>query len=132
VGDDRLGVAADSRVQHLLVVRIVELGTDLKINDRLFDEAGEEQEEAVDLGISIAMDFGMDRTLEHGLVLEVETGGGNHLKAALKCEVEKTATGPCGAAEGGDENRGVEDEAHGEKGIAVRSISTPLLCNRDA
>lgn len=78
----------------------------------LLSKPREQQQEAIYFVVAVSVNFRVCGTLEYRFVFEEESRSGDHVDPALKDEVQDATARALAAAEGFDEDGGVEDDAH--------------------
>ncbi len=115
VGNDCVGSATNGGLQDQFIIRVVELRTPSVVDRRLVDVPSKKQEESVDLLVRESVNVSVDRTFEDCFVFKEKGRRGNKLKPVLRDETQEVSASPVRAAEGGDEDGCVEDEAYGRR-----------------
>ena len=96
----------------MFIIGIGELRTPGVVQVYLLCKVCKKDQEAVYLRRCEAVHFPMLWTFQDRFVFEVDRRGYQRNESLLECKRKQTATATMAAAEGGDEDGGVENEAH--------------------
>jgi len=117
-----LGVAIDSGLQHHFVVRVCELRPPLVVHAHRFDQSCEAANCVFQKIVRKGLGLTLAGSFENGLIFKQESCSGNSGIATVPQEFKETEAGSGTAAEGGDDDAGIEDETHGVSLLDVAPV----------
>ncbi len=126
MGDDGIRYAVYRSLQNKFIVGVTQLRSDSIVKGDMNCSNGEAVEKVFDTSERHSMDKHLIRSRQHILVFGQKRLRDQDAETAFVKSIHQATAGTCPAAEGGDDDRGVEDEAHGRRvAFGVRAAYIP-------